>query len=149
MFCPLARVSAGGLFGGARPVMNCPLPVLHSRQTGQIDPTASETVAVERKSGTYLLGRRRESDRGDVGLIESHEHFCFPLKTRKPISIICDCLRQNLDGYVAPELAVVRLIYLSHSASANGGEDFVRAEGWCRRVLAWQRVGQFTRSRTR
>jgi len=36
--------------------------------------------------------------------------------------------RQNLDGYVAPEIAVVGLIDFAHSACADGREHFVCAE---------------------
>src|ERR1700693_2634643 len=35
---------------------------------------------------------------------------------------------QDFDGHVAPELGVVRLIHLAHSARANLREDFVGAE---------------------
>ena len=72
--------------------------------------------------------RRRASDRGDIGMIERSEHFRFALKTGESFGIVSKRFRQNLDGHVALELSVVRLIYLSHSASANGGEDFVHAE---------------------
>jgi hypothetical protein len=33
--------------------------------------------------------------------------------------------RKDLDGYIAPELGVVRLIHLTHPARANLREDFV------------------------
>jgi hypothetical protein len=32
---------------------------------------------------------------------------------------------QNLDGYIAPELGVVRLEHFAHSARADGCDDFV------------------------
>ncbi len=67
-------------------------------------------------------------DRCDVGVIESREQLCFPSKTGESFGIMCKRFRQNLDGYVAPELGVVRLIHFSHAASANLREDFVRAE---------------------
>ena len=35
---------------------------------------------------------------------------------------------QDLDGYVAPELGVVRLIHLSHAACANLHAEFIGTE---------------------
>ena len=67
-------------------------------------------------------------DRGDVGMIQRRQHFRFALKTGEPFGIVRERFRQNFDGYVAPELGVVRLIHFAHSARADGAEDFVRAE---------------------
>src|SRR5688572_31377934 len=39
---------------------------------------------------------------------------------------------QNLDRDLATELRIARAIDLAHSASADGGEDFVSAEGGAR-----------------
>jgi hypothetical protein len=41
---------------------------------------------------------------------------------------MCKRFRQNFDRYVAPEIAVVRLIDFAHSACADSGEHFVCAE---------------------
>jgi len=61
-------------------------------------------------------------------MIQRSQHFRFALKTGKPLGVVCECFRQNFDGYVAPKLRVMRLIHFSHSTRTNGGEDFVRAE---------------------
>ncbi len=46
--------------------------------------------------------------------------FRFALKTGEPFGIMRKRFRQNFDGYVAPELGVVRLIHFAHAARAYG-----------------------------
>jgi hypothetical protein len=50
----------------------------------------------------------------------------FPSKTGEPIRIIRKRFRQNFDGYVALELAIVPLIHLAHAACAYGRDNFIR-----------------------
>ena len=72
-------------------------------------------------------------DRGDVGMIQRCQHFRFALKTGEPFGIVRERFRQNFDGYVAPELGVVRLIHFAHAARANLRDDFVRSRVLCQR----------------
>src|SRR5258708_18375312 len=41
---------------------------------------------------------------------------------------VAEALGRNLDRYLAPHPGVSRAIYLTHSASADGREDFIGAE---------------------
>ena len=52
----------------------------------------------------------------------------FALKTGESFCIVREGFRQDLDGDVTPELGVVRLINLSHTARANLCKQFVRAQ---------------------
>ena len=61
----------------------------------------------------------------DVGMIERRGSESLPLKAGQPFGIVRKHFRKDLDGYIAPELGVVRLIHLTHPARANLREDFV------------------------
>lgn len=57
----------------------------------------------------------------------------FAFKSRQPVSIPGELLRQRLDRDFAAESGIARLPYLSHAAFADGRKDFVVAE--CRARL--------------
>src|ERR1700676_2248683 len=61
-------------------------------------------------------------------MIQRSQHFRFALKSGESLGIMRESFRQDLDGHVAPELGVVRLIHFTHPARADWCEDFVRAE---------------------
>ena len=74
------------------------------------------------------VGLLQSIDRGDVRMIQRSQHLRFALKTGEPFGIVRERFRQNLDGHVAPELGVVRLIHFAHAARTDLREDFVGAE---------------------
>jgi len=47
-------------------------------------------------------------NRADVGMIQRRQHLRFALKTGEPLGIVRDSFGQHLDGYIAPQLGVVR-----------------------------------------
>ena len=55
-------------------------------------------------------------------------HLRFALKTGKPLGIMRERFGQDLDGHVASEFGVVRLIHFSHFPGTDLRDDFVRAE---------------------
>jgi hypothetical protein len=67
-------------------------------------------------------------NRADVRMIERGQDLRFTFEPSEPIRIEGERRGQDLDGHVAPELGVVRLIDLAHPARSDGGEDFVGAE---------------------
>ena len=50
------------------------------------------------------------------------------LEPAQALGIVGDVRRQDLDGDVAPEPAVVRAVHLTHPARAEGGTEHVRPE---------------------
>ncbi len=63
----------------------------------------------------------------NIGMIQRRSGACLALDTLSG-SLRCKWLRQNLDGNLAIEPRVPRLIYLTHAALPDGGKDLVRAE---------------------
>src|SRR6266550_1495522 len=61
-------------------------------------------------------------------MIQRRQHFRFALETGKPFGIVRERFGQNFYGHVAPELSVVCLIHLAHSARTDLHHDIVRAE---------------------
>jgi hypothetical protein len=61
-------------------------------------------------------------------VIERGRDLGLTLDPGKAFGVTGEGFRQHLDGDVSPELAVVRLIDLAHSARPDGGGDFVHAE---------------------
>jgi hypothetical protein len=67
-------------------------------------------------------------DGEDVGVIQRGRGARLGLEPAQPLRIVGDVRRQDLDGHVAPEPAVVRAIDLPHATRAEGGTEHVRPE---------------------
>jgi hypothetical protein len=67
-------------------------------------------------------------DLRDVGMIQYSERLRLALEARQPLGIAREGVRQNLDGNLAPKVGVERAVDLAHSALAEFGGDFVRAD---------------------
>jgi len=63
-----------------------------------------------------------------VRVIQRGEDFRLALEARQPLRIRRKEIRQDLDRDVALEPRVAGPIDLAHAASADGSENFVRAE---------------------
>ena len=67
-------------------------------------------------------------DLRDVRMVERRKHLRLALESRDAIGVGGEEIGQNLDRDVAVQPRIARPIHFAHSAGANGGEDFVRAE---------------------
>src|SRR5262249_4002926 len=67
-------------------------------------------------------------DSGNVGMIKRSENFGFAPETAHTCRVARKFIRQNLDGNFSLEFDVARAIDLAHSALAEQGCDFIRAE---------------------
>ena len=61
-------------------------------------------------------------------MIQGGEDLRFALKASQPVGVSRQRGWENLDGDLALQLRVRRAIDLTHAASADGGEDLVRAK---------------------
>ena len=61
-------------------------------------------------------------------MVHRGQHLRFTLETGQPVGFVGEGFRKNLDGHIAAELGVVRLIDLAHPARANGASNLVLAE---------------------
>ena len=75
----------------------------------------------------HTLGLLQPVDRGNVGVVQRSQHSRFALKRGQAVGIVDEGRRQHLEGYVAPELGVVRLVHLAHAARVKEGNDLVGA----------------------
>ena len=64
----------------------------------------------------------------DVRMVQGGEDFGFALESGQALGVGADGLGQDLDGDLALEVGVGGAIDLAHSAGAEGGDDFIRAE---------------------
>ena len=64
-----------------------------------------------------------------VLVVQGGENLCLPLKAGEAFWIGGKGVWQDLERHVAVELGVTGLVDLAHAACADGGEDFVGAEG--------------------
>jgi len=64
------------------------------------------------------------ADRRDIGMIQRREQFGFPLETGNTVGILRKLFGQHLDRHIAPELAVLGLIHLTHASATKQGVDF-------------------------
>ena len=67
-------------------------------------------------------------NRRDVRMIERGEDLRFALEAREPLLIEGEAVGQDLERDVALERRVARAIDLAHTARAERGQNFVRAE---------------------
>ena len=74
-----------------------------------------------------VLGLRRLADvvdRTDVRVIERRGRARFALEAEQVFFRGRKRRREELDGDVAPQLQIVRLVHLAHAARAEGRDDF-------------------------
>ena len=67
-------------------------------------------------------------DRANVRMIERSKEAGFTGEAGTTLGVCCEVRREDLDGNVAPKLAVVRAIDLTHAAGTEQGRDLVWAE---------------------
>ena len=61
-------------------------------------------------------------------MVEGREHLRFAPESCQPIRIADDEIGEDLEGYIAIELAVARAVDLTHSAFAELRDDFIGAD---------------------
>ena len=77
---------------------------------------------------------------GDIRVVESGEHACFPLQPLDAVRMTGKGLGQDLDGAFAVELVVERPVDLAHAALPERRPNFVRPQhfaGGKQRVSRW------------
>ena len=76
----------------------------------------------------------------DVRVIESGEHLCLALESRKSIRLRRHAFGKELDGDIAMQLRVAGPIDLAHSAFAQLVQDAIRTNGLVNhdRVQSWR-----------
>ena len=89
----------------------------------------AKRLAVEQLHHQEWMARRLTDvvNRANIGMIQRRSGARLALETLSR-SLGRKGLRQNLDGYVAMQPRVPRLIHLAHAALADGGEDLVGAK---------------------
>ena len=95
----------------------------------------AERLAVEKFGHEVRLRLVRADvvDGDDVGMLEGGGGARFLREAAQPVGIARGPGRQDLDGDVALEARVTRPIHLAHAATADVGDDFVRAESGAER----------------
>jgi len=71
------------------------------------------------------LGFFEAVDGGDVRVVERGEHLRLALEPGEPVGIVDERVWKDLDGDVAIELRVARLVDLAHPAGTQHGDDLV------------------------
>ena len=66
-------------------------------------------------------------DGEDVWMIQGGYGASFLFEAAEAVGILRESFREDFDGYVAAEAGVFCAKYFAHSASADWGDDFVRA----------------------
>ena len=67
-------------------------------------------------------------DGSDIGVTQRGQRLRLALEPREPFGIMCERLRQDLDRDVPLELRVPCPVDFAHPATADEGDDFVRAD---------------------
>jgi len=65
-------------------------------------------------------------DRGNIGMIERGEEFCFAAEAAQAIGIGGNSGRQDFERDFAAQLAVAGAVYLAHAAHTKKSADFVK-----------------------
>jgi hypothetical protein len=76
----------------------------------------------------YAIRVFEPMDMRDVLMVERCEHLRFTCEAGETLGIVREEVGQNFEGDVALELRVLGPIHLSHPASTEQGNDFVRAD---------------------
>src|SRR3981081_4460860 len=75
-----------------------------------------------------LAGGAKFKDGQNIRMIEPGSGKCLALKSKQPISVGGDVLRQDFECYLAAQGCVIRQIHLTHSARADFRDDPVMRE---------------------
>ena len=75
----------------------------------------------------HALGLFQPVDAPDVRVVQRGQDLGFPLEAGQPVGVGRERLGQYLQCDIAIELRVAGLVDLTHPASANQADDFVRA----------------------
>jgi len=76
----------------------------------------------------------------DIRVVQRGGCAGFLLESTEAIDVGRKCSGEDFDRDITSESRIARTVYLAHAASAEGGDDFVRAEtgagseghsGWC------------------
>ena len=110
-----------------------------AERVAHIQAVARDRVG-KRPAGHVLHGdearailRIQSVDRGDVGMVEGRGGLRLLLESAQPLWIRRHLWREDLDGDIALQLHVARLVHHSHAALAEEAVDFVRTQA-CARV---------------
>ena len=78
-------------------------------------------------------------NRDDVGMRERSDRLSFALESRAPVRVVRERGGQYLYGHIASESRVAGAKDFAHAASAQLGEDLVRAYRFANhnQILAW------------
>jgi len=61
-------------------------------------------------------------------MVQGRQRLRFTVEARQTVRVSCQGLGQDLDGDLTPEVGVRRAVHFAHSAHADLGDDFIRAE---------------------
>jgi hypothetical protein len=61
-------------------------------------------------------------------MVQRREDLGFATESGEPFCVMCEAVWQDLQGNIAPKFCISRAVDLAHTAGAERGEDFVRAE---------------------
>ena len=131
--------------------MHDPLLVRRSERLGDL-PAERQRLVHGHGPGNETLGKRLAGneleheeadaarflepvDRGDVRMIQGGEDLRLAFEARQALGVARERLRKRLDGDLAVEPRIARLVDLSHSSRAQRRKDLVRTEfgsGWKR-----------------
>ena len=67
-------------------------------------------------------------DLRDVRMVQRRERLGFTLESCQTLRVLCERLREYLDGDWPTELRICRPVDLAHPAHADLGDDFIRAD---------------------
>ena len=67
-------------------------------------------------------------DGGDIRMIEGRERLGLTFESRESFFVARECLGQDFDRYVPPELGVARAVDFSHAPDSDERENFVSAK---------------------
>ena len=63
-----------------------------------------------------------------MGMVQRREHLGLAFEPGKPLGILCQSSRKNLDRYFTIEVRIPRPIHFPHPTRADGREDLIGTE---------------------
>ena len=78
--------------------------------------------------GRDAIGLFKPVNRADVGIVDRREHLRLSAETCHALGVVGERLGQDFQRDVAAKLGVFRSIDLTHPASAERRDDFIRAD---------------------
>ena len=79
--------------------------------------------------GGRVAGLFQAVNGGDVRMVEGRQHLRFTLEAGQPLGVVDEGVGEDLQRDIAVEFGVTGLVHFARAACADGGEDFVGAEG--------------------